>query len=115
MKTKSEAESTYARLADAIRRTGYNREMFIEQGIVISEFPLQIELDDEIVIDAEDLIIAEHLTAHTRTARLNNSSTLTEIHFDGALEVGDRVIIIADDDTDEYFVVDKAVDYDVTE
>lgn len=108
--------SSIARLADEIRLTGYNREMFIEAGIVVSEAPdLRIEIDDDVILDAEDLVVAEHLTKHTRTIRLNSSSNTTTIEFVDELSLGDRVMIISDDDTDEYFVIDRVVEYDVAE
>lgn len=105
-----------ARLFDAIKASGYNREMFIELGVVVSENPeLQIEVDDNVVLDADDLVIAEHLTNHTRTVKIGNSSSETTIEFTDELSLGDRVMVISDDDTDEYFVIDRVVEYDVSE
>lgn len=110
-KSGEHAASGISQLREVIGKLGHNRELFVEQGVVTSESPLQIELDEEVVIDADEIIIAEHLTKHTRQAYLNGSAQLTSIAFDDELSLGDRVIVLADDDTDEYFVIDRAVVY----
>lgn len=107
-----EDSSPYARLREQIVRHGYNRELFIEQGVVVSELPdLKIEVDD-IILEKDELIVAENLTRHTRRVRINDSTTTVNLEYMDQLALGDRVIILSDDDTDEYFVMDRAVLYE---
>lgn len=152
----------FGRLTAAIKKAGYNRELFVESGIVVGEPPdLKIEVDGGIVLEADDLIVAQHLTKHSRIITIEpqeheypdpsyitfGSSHVSEamsaegmgphvhdvtqisldnvqedflarhvrITYDDELRLGDRVLIIADDETDEYYVIDRVVEYNATE
>lgn len=108
-----EGSSPQAKLLEQIVRHGFNRELFIEQGVVVSELPdLKIEVADDIILEKDELIVAEHLTRHTRRVRINDSTTAVNLEYMDQLALGDRVIILSDDDTDEYFVIDRAVMYE---
>lgn len=108
-----EGSSPYAKLYEQIKTFGYNRELFIEQGVVVSELPdLRIEVADDIILEKDELIVAEHLTRHTRRVRINDSTTTVNLEYMDQLALGDRVIILSDDDTDEYFVIDRAILYE---
>ena len=146
------------RFRNSISKLGHNRELFVEVGIVVSEPPdLKIEVDGDIILEADDLIVAEHLTKHSRIVTIEpqeheyadpsyitfGSDTVTEsmsaeglgphvhdvtqitldnvqrdflakhvrITYDDELKLGDRVLIISDDETDEYYVIDRVVEY----
>lgn len=163
MRANIESNQTNAgKMRDLLAKIGYNRELFVESGIVISEPPdLKIEVDGDIILEADDLIVAEHLAKHSRIVTIEpqvaeyeadsyitfGSSHVSEamsaeglgphvhdvtqitldnvqhdflarhvrITYDDELKLGDRVLIIADDETDEYYVIDRVVEYDVTE
>ena len=84
--------SAASKLVQLMRRHGHNKDVTIELGEVLAPLPnLQIRVGtDEIDLDMDDLIVSQ-------TAA------------NGGLSVGDRVILIGDDDTQLYFVIDKAV------
>jgi hypothetical protein len=84
--------SSASKFVQLIRQHGHNKDVTIELGEVLAPMPnLQIRVGvDEIDLDMDDLIVSQ-------TAA------------DAGLAVGDRVIIIGDDDTQLYFVIDKAV------
>ncbi|MCO0597367.1 DUF2577 domain-containing protein [Peribacillus butanolivorans] len=84
--------SAASKLVQLMRQHGHNKDVTIELGEVLAPLPnLQIRIGtDEIDLDMDDLIVSQ-------TAA------------NGGLAVGDRVIIIGDDDSQLYFVIDKAV------
>jgi len=99
-----------ARLTQAIAMVGYNKDLRIETGTVNQAPPsLEIELDDGIVLEADDVTIAQHITQYK--LKING----VDATIDNALKVGDRVLLISDDETDQYFVIDRVVTYDVSE
>jgi hypothetical protein len=81
-----------SKLVQLMRRHGHNKDVTIELGEVLTPMPnLQIRVGtDEIDLDMDDLIVS-------KTAA------------NAGLSPGDRVIIIGDDDSQLYFVIDKAV------
>ena len=94
-----------ARLTQLIGKFGHNEEMSIELATVIKPLPaltLRVE-SDGVTLEREDLIVAEHLTEHKR---IINGAQAT---IGAALKAGDRVILIGDNDTQLYYVIDKAV------
>lgn len=147
-----ECDSPQSQLSAAIRKIGFNREIYFDPGIVTSELPdLKILVDDDITLEADDLIIARHLLPRVERATIRaqpvvdksyitfGSDTVTEsmsaeglgphvhdvtqitldnvqrdfimkdvdFYYESPLKLGDRVIIIADDETDEYYVIDR--------
>ena len=96
----------FSKLTQVIAQVGYNREMRIEVGEVTKAPPsLEIVLNDGLTLEADDLTLAQHITNYT--LKINGNDAV----IDNALKVGERVILISDDDTDEYFVIDRAVTY----
>lgn len=85
--------SPAAKLVQLMRKHGYNRGARPEVGTVVFGMPdLVIRLEsDGIDLEREDLIVSQ-------TAA------------DAGLAPGDGVIVIGDDDTMLYFVIDKAVE-----
>lgn len=117
-----------SKLTKLIRDTGYNQDVNVELGTVKSPPPnLRINIDGmKIDLEADDFIVAEHLTEYTRTISLSggqvtgttphgtlSSLTVTdaELTFKSALKEGDRVIVLSASDNQQYYVIDKAVTY----
>lgn len=131
-----------SQLVGLIRHFGYNQEVNIELGTVTADAPaLKIKIDNmKIELDATDLVVAEHLTAHTRLIQisaLNNANitshnittvpttsyttftlgdsdlTVTDATIDylDELKIGDRVIVASVNDGQLYIVLDRAVTY----
>ncbi|AXN39858.1 hypothetical protein [Peribacillus butanolivorans] len=84
--------SAASKLVQLMRRHGHNKDVTIELGEVLAPLPnLQIRVGtDEIDLDMDDLNVSQ-------TA------------FNAGLDVGDRVIIIGDEDAQKFYVIDKVV------
>lgn len=84
--------SPASRMIQLMQKHGHNRDVTIELGTVTQAMPdLAILMEsDGLTLDREDLIVSQ--TAN-----------------DAGLAVGDQVIVIGDDNTQIYFVIDKAV------
>lgn len=95
--------SPAAKMVQLMRKYGHNREMSIEVATVVTASPLSVKLSDGLVLQRSDLIVAESLLEHTRMIN-GNSATIGAV-----LKVNDKVIIIGDNDTQFYYVIDKAV------
>ncbi len=80
-----------SKMVQLMRKHGFNKEVGIEVGTVTSSLPnVTIELTDGIELDQDDLV-------------------LTKTVYDAGLSVGDEVIVISDNDSQFYYVIDKAV------
>lgn len=140
----SELEGSGAsKLVQLIKQGGYNKDVNVEIGTVISAPPnLKIKIErDGIVLEKDDLTVAEHLTRHKRIVTLSHTEleprdigdgkakdyldtddlippittykhNYIELQFEDVLKVGNRVFVIVDDDSQEYYVIDRAVSYD---
>lgn len=97
-----------SRLIQLIRKYGYNKDVDFELATIVAPPPnLQIKFDkDGITLDKGDLIVAEHLTQHSR--ELADGSILT---FKTALKAGDKVIVASLEEKQIFIVIDKAVTY----
>jgi hypothetical protein len=131
-----------SQLVQLIRHFGYNKDIDIELGTVTANAPnLKVKIDNmKIELDAADLVVSEHLTAHTRHIQITatgnasltshsittvpsssyttftlNSSDLTvtdaTISYLDELKTGDRVIVASVNDGQLYIVLDRAVTY----
>ncbi|NYV68955.1 DUF2577 domain-containing protein [Bacillus sp. Gen3] len=125
----------YSKIGQMIRETGYSKPVNIELATVVEAPPnLRLKLDaDGLVLEKEDLIVAQSLTKHERKVSLKSSSiggattpagegphthgyesidiqdgVLT---FEDELAVGDRVIVVCLDEDMIYVVLDRAVWY----
>jgi hypothetical protein len=85
--------SAASRMVQLMRKHGYNRDMSIELATVITPMPdLSVKLgSDGMVLEREDLIVAGIIETYSVSA-------------------GDQVIVIGDDDSQFYYVIDKAVE-----
>jgi Protein of unknown function (DUF2577) len=108
-RTRLEGSST-SQLYQLIRRIGYNRDVEFIIGTVTAVPPdIKVRLDgvDAFELDRDDLIVAQDLTTHTRSATINGSTETITLH--SPLKAGDRVIIACMDDEMRFIVLDKAV------
>ena len=78
-----------SKLVQLMRKHGRNKDVTIDIGEVISASPLSVNVDG-LELDAEDLILSETVSAKGLTA-------------------GDKLIVIGDEDFQQYFVIDRAV------
>lgn len=79
-----------------IKKRGYNREMSIEIGVVKTTAPaLSVHLKkDNLLLEQEDLIVGKSVLP---------------------LADGDLVIVLADDDSQRFFILDKVGDLNGTD
>lgn len=114
-------------IVQLMRQHGYNKDVDVEIGTVLTPLPnLSVRLaSDGLVLPRELLIVAEHLTEHTRTVNISGGTvsgdvtpegTLTtldvskaQLTFESALKTGDKVIVICGEESQQYLVIDKAV------
>ncbi|WP_405390509.1 DUF2577 family protein [Peribacillus simplex] len=82
--------SPASQIIQLMRKHGRNKDITIEVGTVVSPSPSLSVNVDGIVLDSDDLIVSQTVA-------------------DRGLAMGDAVIVISDDDTQFYFVIDKAV------
>ena len=110
MSTQHLQGSGSAKLAQMIRRLGYNDFDRYELATVITAPPsLKIQPDNSTIdLDGSDLVVAEHLTEHTRTASIDGGADST-ITFRSNLAAGDRVIIASMNGGQTYVILDKAI------
>jgi hypothetical protein len=99
-----------SRLSTVISKLGRNDFDRFELATVTSIAPTTIKLDnDPLLLDAFDLVIAEHLTTHKRKVIAEGSDVETETTFVSPLTVGDRVIVVETNGGQTYVVLDRAV------
>lgn len=100
--------SGVSQLKDIIKKVGYNKDVDVEFATVTTPPPaLRIHIDNmKIELDTDDFVVCEHLTKHTRKARIDGGTTV-EIEFDHALEAGDRVIVASFKDDQSYAIIDR--------
>lgn len=104
-----------------IQTLGYNKDVDIEFATVTAAPPnLRIKIDNmPVELDADDLVICEHLTEHTRKATISGgtveidgqaaSFTVTDadIKVGAALATGDRVIVASNETAQVYVILDR--------
>ena len=85
--------SAASRLVQLMRKHGYNRDTTIELATVVTPMPdLSLKLgSDGLKLERDDLVIAGIIETYS-------------------LSAGDQVIVIGDDDSQFYYVIDKAVE-----
>lgn len=99
-----------SRLVQVMREVGRNDFDRFELATVTAALPaITIKVDNmALTLDASDLVIAEHLTQHTRNVTINGG-TLSVMVVNSPLQVGDRVIVVSMNGGQSYVVLDKAV------
>ncbi|WP_042348245.1 DUF2577 family protein [Bacillus massiliigorillae] len=106
--------SPAAKMVQLMKKHGFNKEMSIETATVVSPLPnLSLHLEsDGILLDCDDLIIADDLTDHTRFIEpiIIGNTTISQVTFKSCLKAGDKVTVIGDNDTQYYYVINKVGD-----
>lgn len=98
-----------SKLAQAIRSHGYNEFDRFDLATVTSVSPTLVKVDGmSIVLDAFDLVIAEHLTDRTVIASIDGGEYV-EVAIKSPLKDGDRVVVASMNGGNTYVVIDKAV------
>ena len=77
------------------------------EAVVVSSSPIKIKLrnNDKLVIPSEVILIAEHLTKHTRQIKVNG--TVETCEFMDELKNGDRVMVAAIQGGQSFFIIDR--------
>jgi hypothetical protein len=103
--------SGFSMLRQAIKYIGYNDFDRLELATVTSPPPeLKIKIDNvPIEFDADDLIVAEHLTKYP--LEIEEDGIVRTISVKNELKPGDRVIVASASHGCRYYVIDRAVSY----
>lgn len=98
-----------SKFVQAIRSISDSSDISIETASVINPPPsIKIRLDsDGIELESDEITVAGNLTSYSRQATIDGTSKT--IKYSGLLSVGDRVIVVCNNDNMRYFVLDKAV------
>lgn len=90
-----------------VRQLGYNKDVDIEFGTVTAPLPdIRVQVNGmKFELEADDLVVCEHLRAHSRQATIGGSNV--EIAYKDALEVGDRVALAMFNKGQAYIVLDR--------
>ncbi|SNR86133.1 Protein of unknown function [Anaerovirgula multivorans] len=108
-------------------------------GKVIGVNPFRIQWGEKIIVEEENLIIARGVLSHAREFSSSSAGTITthtddppqeeeysqytilknlnhsgNFTFTDTLNVGDEVIMVPDDNFKNWYIIDKAVRFDVT-
>lgn len=103
--------SPASKLLQLMRKHGYNSDIEMRVATVTKSSPLAIRIQgDPFDLSGDELIIADHLKKHTRTAKITNATNteIATIEFESKLKIGDSVIVIVADSGQLYYVMDKA-------
>lgn len=116
MQTRLEG-SGVSRFAQLIKAIGYNRDVDVLLGTVTAPLPgIRIEIDNYpgLRLEKDDLVIAGHLTEHTRVVTLTRGEEqeVTNIHFEDDLVPGDRVAMLEYSGGQKFLVLDKVKYYE---
>lgn len=128
-----------SQLAQVIQKFGRNDFDKLELATVTSSPPeLRIKVDNmPIELEADDLVVAEHLTRHTRIVTLTHEQdaerdvgdtvpfpkdndsdgdlyrklSYVELRFEDVLKTGDRVLVSSMNDGQTYAILERVVQY----
>lgn len=73
-------------------------------GTVISTSPLQVQIDQKLLLSAEQLVLGRHVTDYKVAATLDGKK---DIIIHNSLAVGDKVILLRRQGGQEFLVLDK--------
>lgn len=133
--------SGVSQLRQAIASVGYNPYDKLELATVIASPPeLRIKIDNMTIdLDADDLVVAEHLTRHTRIVTITHEQDAERdvgdivpfpkdndsdgdlyrkqsyvlMQFEDVLKPGDRVLVSSMNDGQTYVIHDRVKQYGV--
>lgn len=83
------------------------------QGVVVGAPPnlsVRLKNNNKLIIPKDLLIVAEHLTRHTRTIRVNGGAAQT-YEFMDELKTGDRVMVEVVQGGQSFFITDRVKTY----
>ncbi len=131
--------SGVSQLRQAIADVGYNPYDKFELAIVVASPPeLRIRVDNMTIdLDADDLVVCEHLTRHTRIATITHEQgkerdvgdmtpfpkdsdsdgdsyqklSYIEFQFEDVLKPGDRILVSSMNDGQTYVIHDRVKQY----
>lgn len=80
----------------------------VVESTVVSARPLSIQLGNnkKMKLPSDVLIVAEHLTNHTREIRVNGGTVQTYEFMDG-LKTGDKVMVAVIQGGQSFFIIDR--------
>lgn len=99
-----------SKLVDLIKTIGHNTDVVIEFGTVTAAPPsLRVKVDGmKIELEADDVVVAESLTDHTREISITiGSGSASTMVVKAALKVGERVIMAQIHDGQTYVILDR--------
>lgn len=86
----------------------------IEFGTVISTSPLQVQVDQKMPLGSAQLVLSRHVTNYSTTCTVNwntsDGASVTgakAITINNALAVGDRVILVRQQEGQKYLIFDR--------
>lgn len=97
-----------SKLRHVIREIGYNKDVDVEFATVLAPLPdVRVKVDGQpFELDADDVLVCEHLTQHKRKAAINGAAPV-EIEFESALKTGDRVLVVSYGAGQNYVILDR--------
>ena len=97
-----------SQLKHVVKALGHNRDVDIEFATVKAPFPdIRIKIDNmPIELDADDLVVCEHLREHKREVTINGGEVVV-MTVKAALKVGDRIAVAMFQVNQRYLVIDK--------
>ncbi|MED2945134.1 DUF2577 domain-containing protein [Bacillus swezeyi] len=100
------------RLSDAIKELALGAveaespvDVMPAKVVLVSPLSIKIQDNDKLVIPSDLLVVAEHLTEHTRDIEFDGEKKT--IRFYNQLNTGDHVMIAAMAGGQSFFVIDK--------
>lgn len=91
---------------DAVEASKPVRIMY---GTVTKSNPLQINVEQRLVLDKPFLIVTDHLSRKETRIRIPNTDDHVDVVFDNRLKVNDKVILLREQGGQKYIVLDKVV------
>jgi hypothetical protein len=132
----------YTRLIQLMKRHGYNKDVDLLMATVISPPPnLRVKIDNmTVVLEADDIMVAEHLTRHSRIVTIEHvenaerqlgdktekdyidtddkaapytsfSYNFVKLTFEDVLKAGDRVAVAEFQNGQQFMIVDRIKSY----
>lgn len=76
-------------------------------GEVINTSPLQIDIEQKMVLNKAQLILSRAVTDYTTAIEVQNEGEQRVITMNNALQIGDNVMLIRQLGGQKYFVIDR--------
>lgn len=101
------SEHDLVRLIKVISEEARKNEMpcNVVVGKVINDNPLQVQINQRLILSKNQLVVPELLTNHDIVLKIG--STQTTYKMINALKLNDELIMIADEGGQTYYVIDR--------